>query len=208
MSSPATFEQLNLAAPLLQAINEVGYEAPSPIQAAAIPPLLEGHDLVGQAQTGTGKTAAFALPLLSRIDLALKRPQILVLAPTRELAIQVAEAFKTYARHLKGFHIMPIYGGQSIELQLQQLKRGVHVVVGTPGRIMDHLRRKTLRLDALQALVLAGKVEALRRGRLHVAREDLDRYLLPVTRHRFILTLDGESRGVGPEELCEEIRRR
>ncbi|MBD3867224.1 MAG: DEAD/DEAH box helicase [Acidobacteria bacterium] len=164
MSSPATFEQLNLAAPLLQAINEVGYEAPSPIQAAAIPPLLEGHDLVGQAQTGTGKTAAFALPLLSRIDLALKRPQILVLAPTRELAIQVAEAFKTYARHLKGFHIMPIYGGQSIELQLQQLKRGVHVVVGTPGRIMDHLRRKTLRLDALQALVLDEADEMLRMG--------------------------------------------
>jgi ATP-dependent RNA helicase DeaD len=164
MSAPETFEQLALAAPLLQAINEVGYEAPSPIQAAAIPPLLEGHDLVGQAQTGTGKTAAFALPLLSRIDLALKRPQILVLAPTRELAIQVAEAFKTYARHLKGFHIMPIYGGQSIELQLQQLKRGVHVVVGTPGRVMDHLRRKTLRLDSLQALVLDEADEMLRMG--------------------------------------------
>ena len=164
MSSPVTFDQLGLAAPLLKAINEVGYEAPSPIQAAAIPPLLEGHDLVGQAQTGTGKTAAFALPLLCRIDLALKRPQILVLAPTRELAIQVAEAFKTYARHLKGFHIMPIYGGQSIELQLQQLKRGVHVVVGTPGRVMDHLRRKTLRLDSLQALVLDEGDEMLRMG--------------------------------------------
>ncbi len=164
MPSPLTFDQLALAAPLLKAINEVGYEAPSPIQAAAIPPLLKGHDLVGQAQTGTGKTAAFALPLLSRIDLALKRPQILVLAPTRELAIQVAEAFRTYARHLKGFHIMPIYGGQSIELQLQQLKRGVHVVVGTPGRVMDHLRRKTLRLDSLQALVLDEADEMLRMG--------------------------------------------
>jgi ATP-dependent RNA helicase DeaD len=143
MSKPATapsFAAMNLAPPLLQALEDVGYEQPSPIQAEAIPALLEGHDLLGQAQTGTGKTAAFALPLLSRLDLARREPQILVLAPTRELAIQVAEAFQTYARHLKDFHVMPIYGGQSYEVQLRQLKRGVHVVVGTPGRVMDHMR--------------------------------------------------------------------
>jgi len=164
MPAPVTFAKLGLAAPILEVIKEVGYEAPTPIQAATIPPFLEGHDLVGQAQTGTGKTAAFAMPLLCRIDLSLKRPQVLVLAPTRELAIQVAEAFQTYARHLKGFHVTPIYGGQSITLQLQQLKRGVHVVVGTPGRVMDHLRRKTLRLDDLQALVLDEADEMLRMG--------------------------------------------
>ncbi|MFN2309446.1 MAG: DEAD/DEAH box helicase, partial [Gammaproteobacteria bacterium] len=146
------FSQLALAAPLLKAIDEVGYEAPSPIQAAAIPPLLEGRDLLGQAQTGTGKTAAFALPLLSRLDLTLLQPQLLVLAPTRELAIQVAEAMQTYARHLKGFHVLPVYGGQSMEVQLRPLKRGVHAVVGTPGRIQDHLRRGTLKLDKLTAL--------------------------------------------------------
>ncbi len=158
------FSQLALAAPLLKAINEVGYETPSPIQAAAIPPLLEGRDLLGQAQTGTGKTAAFALPLLSRLDLSLLQPQILVLAPTRELAIQVAEAMQTYARHMKGFHVLPVYGGQSMEAQLRPLKRGVHVVVGTPGRIQDHLRRGTLKLDKLSALVLDEADEMLRMG--------------------------------------------
>jgi len=155
---------MGLAAPLLQALEEVGYEAPSAIQAATIPALLEGHDLLGQAQTGTGKTAAFALPLLSRLDLKRREPQILVLAPTRELAIQVAEAFQRYARHLKDFHVLPIYGGQSYDIQLRQLKRGVHVVVGTPGRVMDHMRRGTLKLDALQALVLDEADEMLRMG--------------------------------------------
>jgi ATP-dependent RNA helicase DeaD len=159
-----TFAQLALAAPILKAIDEVGYESPSPIQAAAIPPLLEGRDLLGQAQTGTGKTAAFALPLLSRLDLALLQPQLLVLAPTRELAIQVAEAMQTYARHLPGFHVLPVYGGQSMEAQLRPLKRGVHVVVGTPGRVQDHLRRGTLKLDKLSALVLDEADEMLRMG--------------------------------------------
>ncbi|HEY9199514.1 MAG TPA: DEAD/DEAH box helicase, partial [Gammaproteobacteria bacterium] len=158
------FSQLALAAPLLKAVDEVGYEAPSPIQAAAIPPLLEGRDLLGQAQTGTGKTAAFALPLLSRLDLSLLQPQLLVLAPTRELAIQVAEAMQTYARHLPGFHVLPVYGGQSMEVQLRPLKRGVHAVVGTPGRIQDHLRRGTLKLDKLRALVLDEADEMLRMG--------------------------------------------
>jgi len=158
------FEDLNIAAPLLQSVKELGYETPSPIQAETIPLLLEGKDVIGQAQTGTGKTGAFALPLLSNIDLSQKLPQVLVLAPTRELAIQVAEAFQTYARHMKGFHVLPIYGGQSYDIQLRQLKRGVHVVVGTPGRVMDHMRRKTLNLTNLKALVLDEADEMLRMG--------------------------------------------
>jgi len=158
------FGQLALAGPVLQALQEIGYESPSPIQAESIPPLLEGRDLFGQAQTGTGKTAAFALPLLSRLDLGMKQPQVLVLTPTRELAIQVAEAFQAYARHLKGFHVLPIYGGQSMDTQLRQLRRGVHVVIGTPGRIMDHLRRKSLVLDTLRTLVLDEADEMLRMG--------------------------------------------
>ena len=123
-----------------------------------------GRDVIGLAQTGTGKTAAFALPLLSRVDLSLRVPQLLVLAPTRELAIQVAEAMQSYAKFLPGFHVLPIYGGQSMGLQLKQLQRGVQVVVGTPGRIQDHLRRKTLRLDQLQAVVLDEADEMLRMG--------------------------------------------
>ena len=158
------FAELGLAAPVLKAVEEVGYEAPSPIQAQSIPPLLEGRDLLGQAQTGTGKTAAFALPLLSRLDVALKQPQILVLTPTRELAIQVAEAMQKYARHLKDFHVLPVYGGQGMDTQLRMLKRGVHVVVGTPGRIQDHLRRGTLKLDRLGALVIDEADEMLRMG--------------------------------------------
>ncbi len=159
-----SFAQLGLAAPILQAIQSVGYEAPSPIQAESIPPLLAGHDLVGQAQTGTGKTAAFALPLLSRLNLDIRQPQLLVLTPTRELALQVAEAFQKYAHYLPGFHVLPVYGGQGMTLQLRQLKRGVHVVVGTPGRIMDHLRRKSLVLDSLQAVVLDEADDMLRMG--------------------------------------------
>jgi len=158
------FRDLGLAAPLLEALQELGYEAPTQIQAECIPALLAGHDMLGQAQTGTGKTAAFALPLLSRLDLKRREPQVLVLAPTRELAIQVAEAFQRYARHLLEFHVLPIYGGQSYDIQLRQLKRGVQVVVGTPGRVMDHMRRGTLKLDALQALVLDEADEMLRMG--------------------------------------------
>ncbi len=165
MSSEVTsFSDLAIAAPVLKAIKDVGYEQPSPIQAASIPHLLDGHDLLGVAQTGTGKTAAFALPLLSSINLKQKTPQILVLAPTRELAIQVAEAFQTYASQMKGFHVLPIYGGQDMRGQLRQLERGVHVVVGTPGRVMDHLRRKSLNLDGLSSLVLDEADEMLRMG--------------------------------------------
>ena len=148
----------------MAAVSEVGYETPSPIQAATIPALMAGRDVLGQAQTGTGKTAAFALPLLSRLDLSKTKPQVLVLAPTRELAIQVAEAFQRYANKLPGFHVLPIYGGQSYYPQLQALKRGVHVVVGTPGRVIDHLDRGTLDLSELKALVLDEADEMLRMG--------------------------------------------
>ncbi|ACH82991.1 DEAD/DEAH box helicase [Acidithiobacillus ferrooxidans] len=158
------FIDFALAEPIQKAVTEIGYEQPSPIQAQSIPPLLEGRDVIGLAQTGTGKTAAFALPLLSRVDLGLRAPQLLVLAPTRELAIQVAEAMQSYAKFLPGFHVLPIYGGQAMTLQLKQLQRGVQVVVGTPGRIQDHLRRKTLRLDHLQAVVLDEADEMLRMG--------------------------------------------
>jgi ATP-dependent RNA helicase DeaD len=153
-----------LSEPVLAAVRAVGYESPSPIQQAAIPPLLEGRDVLGQAQTGTGKTAAFALPLLCRIDVARAEPQLLVLTPTRELALQVAEAMQTYARFLKGFHVLPVYGGTGMDFQLKQLRRGVHAVVGTPGRIQDHLRRKTLKLDKLTAVVIDEADEMLRMG--------------------------------------------
>jgi len=162
--SPRSFTALGLAEPLLAALSDIGYETPTPIQEASIPHLLEGRDLLGTAQTGTGKTAAFALPLLSRIEPKDKFPQLLVLAPTRELAIQVAEAFQTYTRHMRGVHILPIYGGQSYDTQVRHLKRGVQVVVGTPGRVMDHMRRGNLKLDNLRALVLDEADEMLRMG--------------------------------------------
>ena len=164
LSAAVGFAALSLSAPLLKALADVGYEAPSPIQAATIPPLLEGRDLVGQAQTGTGKTAAFALPVLNNIDTSSPHPQALVLAPTRELAIQVAEAFQKYATHLPGFHVLPIYGGQGYGSQLHGLKRGAHVVVGTPGRVIDHLERGTLDLSHLRHLVLDEADEMLRMG--------------------------------------------
>ena len=159
-----TFESLGLTKEVLRVIQDVGYEIPSAIQSAAIPPLLEGRDILGQAQTGSGKTAAFALPLLSNIDIKNRSIQILVLAPTRELAIQVAEAFQTYASHLKGFHIVPIYGGQDYRVQFRALERGVHVVVGTPGRVMDHMRKGSIKLQDLQCLVLDEADEMLRMG--------------------------------------------
>jgi ATP-dependent RNA helicase DeaD len=158
------FAALDLAPPVLSALEKVGYEQPFPIQSQAIPHLLAGRDLVGVAQTGTGKTAAFALPLLSRLDLANAKPQVLVLTPTRELAIQVSKAFETYASQMKGLRVVPIYGGQEYGGQLRQLSRGVHVVVGTPGRIMDHLTRGSLVLDGLQTLVLDEADEMLRMG--------------------------------------------
>jgi ATP-dependent RNA helicase DeaD len=163
--TPVTsFAELGLGAQVLEAIAEVGYEAPSPIQAATIPVLLAGRDMLGQAQTGTGKTAAFALPMLSRIEVRPGPPQGIVLVPTRELAIQVAEAFQRYASKIKGFHVLPIYGGQSYSPQLASLKRGAQVVVGTPGRVMDHLKRGTLDLGGVTCLVLDEADEMLQMG--------------------------------------------
>lgn len=159
-----TFSELGLSASVLEALIAIGYETPSPIQAEMIPHVMEGRDVLGQAQTGTGKTAAFALPILSQIDLKVKTPQVLVLAPTRELAIQVAEAFQKYATKMKGFHVLPIYGGQDARGQIRQLERGVHVVVGTPGRVMDLIRRKSLKLNAIKTLVLDEADEMLRMG--------------------------------------------
>ncbi|MES2126101.1 MAG: DEAD/DEAH box helicase [Pseudomonadota bacterium] len=158
------FSDLNLSAAVLKVMKEVGYETPSPIQAATIPLLLANRDVLGQAQTGTGKTAAFALPILSRIDIKQQTPQALVLAPTRELAIQVAEAFQKYASHIPGFHVLPIYGGQSYGPQLQALRRGVHVIVGTPGRVIDHLDKGSLDLSKLKTMVLDEADEMLRMG--------------------------------------------
>ncbi|MFT7220304.1 MAG: ATP-dependent RNA helicase DeaD [Candidatus Azotimanducaceae bacterium] len=162
--SVPSFDSLGLPPTLIKALKDVGYETPSPIQSGAIPPLLEGSDLLGHAPTGTGKTAAFALPLLANIDLKQSHVQVLVLTPTRELAIQVAEAFQRYATHMKGFHVLPVYGGQDYSGQIRALRRGVHVVVGTPGRVMDHMRRRTLKLDNLHALVLDEADEMLRMG--------------------------------------------
>ncbi len=164
-SSPAlTFGDLGLGPAMLKALRDVGYETPTAVQAETIPPLLAGHDVVGLAQTGTGKTAAFALPVLEQLDTHQKSPQALVLAPTRELAVQVCEAFEKYAAHLRGVHVLPVYGGQGYGVQLSALRRGVHVVVGTPGRIMDHLEKGTLDLTELRFCVLDEADEMLTMG--------------------------------------------
>lgn len=163
-SNSPQFADLGLPQPLLETIKALGYETPSPIQAKSIPVLLTGRDLLGQAQTGTGKTAAFALPLLSRLNTKDKHSQALILTPTRELAIQVAEACQSYARHLPGFQVVPVYGGAGYNLQLRQLRAGAQLIVGTPGRVMDHLRRGTLNLDKLETLVLDEADEMLRMG--------------------------------------------
>ncbi len=159
-----TFSDLGLSDAVLKALSDVGYETPSAIQAATIPTLLAGRDVVGLAQTGTGKTAAFALPILDRLDVSQKTPQALVLAPTRELALQVCEAFEKYASHVRGVHILPVYGGQGYGVQLSALRRGVHIIVGTPGRIMDHLDKGTLDLSELKYLVLDEADEMLKMG--------------------------------------------
>lgn len=174
------FAELGLAAPILQAIDEIGYETPSPIQAQSIPVLMGGRDLIGQAQTGTGKTAAFALPIASKVATRARATQALILTPTRELAIQVAEAIHAYARHLDGLHVVPIYGGQHIGVQLRHLRRGAHIVVGTPGRVIDHLDRGTLVLDDVQTVVLDEADEMLRMGFI----EDVDRILQATPEHR------------------------
>ncbi|MBT8763134.1 DEAD/DEAH box helicase [Desulfohalobiaceae bacterium Ax17] len=164
MSLSLTFDELGISDPLLKAIDHIGYKAPSPIQAKTIPLLMEGHNLLGQAQTGTGKTAAFALPILTKIDTSCREPQVLVLTPTRELAIQVSESFQSYGKYIKGLRVLSVYGGASMVPQLQQLRRGVHIVVGTPGRVMDHIRRNTLSLNGLSTLVLDEADEMLNMG--------------------------------------------
>lgn len=158
------FRLLGLNDALVQALEAAGYHTPTPIQAATIPLILEGRDMLGQAQTGTGKTAAFALPVLQGIDLSVRRPQVLVLTPTRELAIQVSEALEKYAGGMRGLRVVAIYGGQDYLAQFHALDRGVHVVVGTPGRVMDHMRRGSLQLDGLKTLVLDEADEMLRMG--------------------------------------------
>jgi ATP-dependent RNA helicase DeaD len=164
-TTPITFAELGFSGPLLQAINDAGYESPTPIQQEMIPHVLAGKDVVGQAQTGTGKTAAFALPLLTRLQIASPRtPQILVLAPTRELALQVAESFESYGKHMKNLRILPIFGGQDYTVQLKQLHLGVQVIVGTPGRVMDHIRRGSLKPETIHSLVLDEADEMLKMG--------------------------------------------
>ncbi|MCP4801057.1 MAG: DEAD/DEAH box helicase [bacterium] len=165
------FDELDLTAPLVKAVTELGFETPLPIQAACIPPILNGDDVMGLAQTGTGKTAAFVLPLLSKIDISNNSPQVLVLCPTRELALQVAESFQACARYMRGFHVLPIYGGQRYSFQFNQLRRGPHVIVGTPGRIRDHIKRKTLDLSGVQTMVLDEADEMLRMGFLEEVEE-------------------------------------
>ena len=159
-----SFAELGLPEPLLQSLSAVGYETPTPIQARTLPPLLAGRDVLGHAPTGTGKTAAFALPILARLDPSRKGVQALVLTPTRELAIQVAEAFARYSSNVKRFSVLPVYGGQDYSVQLRALSRGVQVVVGTPGRVTDHVKRGTLKLDTLSTMVLDEADEMLRMG--------------------------------------------
>ncbi|HBU6131450.1 DEAD/DEAH family ATP-dependent RNA helicase [Enterobacter sp. 168J2] len=159
-----TFADLGLKAPILEALNDLGYEKPSPIQAECIPHLLSGRDVLGMAQTGSGKTAAFSLPLLNNIDPDLRAPQILVLAPTRELAVQVAEAMTEFSKHMRGVNVVALYGGQRYDVQLRALRQGPQIVVGTPGRLLDHLKRGTLHLSKLSGLVLDEADEMLRMG--------------------------------------------
>ncbi|MBN8727544.1 MAG: DEAD/DEAH box helicase [Xanthomonadales bacterium] len=203
-ASPS-FSDLDLGPALLAALADVGYETPSPIQAATIPPLLAGRDVLGQAQTGTGKTAAFALPILSRLDLARTAPQALVLAPTRELAIQVAEAFQRYATHLPGFRVLPIYGGQGYAPQLGGLKRGAHVIVGTPGRVIDHLERGSLDLSSLATLVLDEADEMLRMGFI----DDVEKVLQKTPPERqvalFSATMPPPIRRIAREHLKDPV---
>ena len=158
------FDALGLPENLVSAVKALGFENSTAIQAQTIPPLLQGKDVLGEAQTGTGKTAAFGLPALAKIDVSIRKPQLMVLAPTRELAIQVAEAIETFAKNMKGLKVATLYGGQSYQPQFQQLERGAQVVVGTPGRLMDHLRRKSLKLDNLSFCVLDEADEMLNMG--------------------------------------------
>ncbi|MDO5735977.1 MAG: DEAD/DEAH box helicase [Propionibacteriaceae bacterium] len=200
-----TFAAFGLDERLVRAVRELGYEHPSPIQAATIPPLLAGRDVVGLAQTGTGKTAAFALPILSQLDHKQKTPQALVLAPTRELALQVCEAFESYSARMPGVRVLPVYGGQGYGVQLSALRRGVHVIVGTPGRIMDHLEKGTLDLSELRFLVLDEADEMLKMG----FAEDVETILAdtPADKHvaLFSATMPSQIRRISKKYLDDPV---
>ena len=199
------FSDFNLSKPLMQALDDAGYEAPTPIQVEMIPHVLAGRDVVGQAQTGTGKTAAFALPLLANLNLRLKQPQVLVLAPTRELALQVAEAFQTYGAHMKGLKTVAIFGGQDYAAQLSQLKGGAQVVVGTPGRVMDHIRRQSLKMENIGSLVLDEADEMLNMGFI----DDVEWVLTQLPEKRqislFSATMPASIRGMAKKYLKDPV---
>ncbi|MFC9786165.1 DEAD/DEAH box helicase [Rhodococcus sp. NPDC127528] len=200
-----TFADLGIEERVLRALTDVGYESPSPIQAATIPPLMAGNDVVGLAQTGTGKTAAFAVPILSRIDTEQKRPQALVLAPTRELALQVAEAFGKYSAHIPGLSVLPIYGGQAYGVQLSGLRRGAQVIVGTPGRVIDHLEKGTLDLSHLDYLVLDEADEMLKMG----FQEDVEKILAETPEYKqvalFSATMPPAIRKISKQYLHDPV---
>ena len=167
------FESLGLYPEIEKAIKYMGFEEPSLIQAKAIPVMMEGRDLIGQAQTGTGKTAAFGIPLLQKVDPKNKKLQAIVLCPTRELAIQVAEEIRNLAKYMHGIKVVPIYGGQEIVKQIRSLKSGTQIVIGTPGRVMDHMRRKTIKMEEVHTVVLDEADEMLNMG----FREDIETIL-------------------------------
>ena len=174
------FDSLELSEEILKAVTEMGFTKPSPIQAEAIPSLLEGRDVLGQAQTGTGKTAAFGIPALEKVDISDKRTQVLMLCPTRELAVQVTEELRRIAKYKKGLKLETVYGGDSIERQIRSLKIGAQIVVGTPGRVMDLIERKALKLDFVNYVVLDEADEMLDMG----FREDIDTILESVPDER------------------------
>jgi len=200
-----SFAEFNLKSEILKAVNELGYEAPSPIQQKTIPLLLEGKDIIGQAQTGTGKTAAFALPVLHNINVKSSEVQALVLTPTRELAIQVAEAIHSYAKHLGRVRVLPVYGGQSISQQIRHLRSGVQIIVGTPGRVMDHMRRETLDISNLKMVVLDEADEMLRMGFI----DDVEWILSHTPKERqtalFSATMPREVRRIADSYLNEAV---
>ena len=200
-----TFADLGLIEPLVRVLSSLGYETPTPIQERAIPSLLEGKDVVGLAQTGTGKTAAFALPILQRIDPTNKKTQAIVLAPTRELALQVCEAISAYATNLPGIRVLPVYGGQGYGFQLQGLQKGAHIVVGTPGRVIDHLERGSLDLTSLEYLVLDEADEMLNMG----FAEDVERILADTPEYKqvalFSATMPKQIRSLAKKYLHDPV---
>jgi ATP-dependent RNA helicase DeaD len=187
-----SFQELGISEAVLQGLTAMGFEKPSPIQAQGIPPVLAGHDVIGQAQTGTGKTAAFGIPVLERIDTSFNAIQALILCPTRELAVQVSDELKKIGKYLNQVRIEAIYGGDSIERQIRSLRRGVHIVVGTPGRVMDHLERGTLQFDNVKMMVLDEADEMLDMG----FREDIENILtdMPEDRQTILFSATWKSR--------------